>query len=329
MKTMFTSLLSALIFPVIVAGQPTITNNEFYHVGDLFYLVDCDFSGFSAGDTGVGKVWDFTLLSANGEISTLKAEADTAIAFLTSNLLVTLPNGQKLHEQENSTDSYVNGMVDTATHVTTDYANYDLSRRPFTYLTYYTDTYRVTIPSSATVGAGVLNITGDGYGTLKLPTGTYNNVLRITKHQYEVDTFGTPSFVGGFTTTTYQWFDGVHTAPLLEVDSTASSTGGFTQIARYLGSALGVENVSNKQAVFSAYLDNTELLLNGDFIPGTSYDVVLLNLIGNRVFSETFTATGNTQRFLMNGELAAGIYMVWITSKNDESLRTVIKVIKN
>ncbi len=72
-------------------------------------MVNCDPSGVTAGESGTNIMWNFSGLNATGTAVTTVVQ-DTASGFSTSNLLITLPNGVKQYVQENSTDSYLNGV---------------------------------------------------------------------------------------------------------------------------------------------------------------------------------------------------------------------------
>ena len=63
-----------------------------------------------------------------------------------------------------------------------------------------------------------MEIKADGYGTLTLPNGTFNNVLRVKMHQVEWDTLIQFGSITKFETFTYLWFDVQHSAALLKVN---------------------------------------------------------------------------------------------------------------
>jgi hypothetical protein len=56
--------------------------------------------------------------------------------------------------------------------------------------------------------------------------------------------------------------------------------------------------------------------------------VQVLNIIGAKVLSGEFSASGNMQAFETDKELYPGIYMVRISQKNDPSFSEVLKVIR-
>jgi hypothetical protein len=311
--------------PKALAAQPTITTNEFYYVGDVIQMVNCDPTGTNAGASGSNVSWDFSGLAAIGSNQVTTVAMDTSSVFTTSNLLITLPGGLKQYVQENSSDSYLNGTADTVSGIVTNYYNLDISKRPITYLTNYIDSYRVVVASTAAHGGGRLTTNADAYGILMLPTGTFNNVLRVRKVQSETDS----TSIDTFTTTTisYLWFDGVHHPPLLRIDSVIGVLGSSNSIT-YLSASTGVTHLKSSQGNYQCSIHNDELLLNGTFVFGKIYTVTVYNIIGAKVFSKEFIAEGNSISFDMNGQIIQGIYIVSISQKEDPSDKAILKTVK-
>jgi len=167
--------------------------------------------------------------------------------------------------------------------------------------------------------------TADAYGVLKLPTGSYNNVLRIKKVQVETDTVSGAASTSSMTS--YLWFDTLHHAPLFRIDSSVAPSGS-SQTAMYLAMPEAVNQVGNTHPTYSGYMNNNELVLTGGFETGKSYQVEIYNLIGTKMFTGDFTASGNYKSFDMGGRVVPGIYVVSIVQKNDPSSRQVIKVVQ-
>jgi len=329
MKKFILSLLSVYMLPLLVTAQVVIPNNEFYNIGDVYNLVNVNLTGVTADTAGPGLVWNFSTLSANGS-SVITVVRDTTPGFSTSNIMITLPDGLQEHVQENSTDSYINGITDPASGITIYYTNYDASKRPFTYLSSYSSYYNVNTPSSSSAGVGNLTVTGDSYGTLMLPGATFNNVLRIKKYQSESDTVSTsPSYLTSVTKVSYLWFDGIHAAPLLEIDSVTNSVTGFSQSAFYLATTTGIRNINNSGANnYSGHLDDNGLLINGNFEQGGMFNIEMTDMAGQEVFNRNFMGSGNSQSFDINGALAPGLYIVNIIPQNDAFSGAIIKVVK-
>ncbi len=325
MKTMIIFLLSVTVLPKVLSAQPTINYNEYYEIGDVINMLNVDASAINAGAPGANVVWDFSAVSANGGTSTTTIAANTTGTFNTSNLVVTLPNGDMEYMAENNTDSYINAITDHNTHNTVTYTYFDGAKRPFIYLGYYLDSYKIAATTPATTGNGTMTISSNAWGTLKLPSGTFNNVLLIKKLRQETDTVSSATV--SFTNVTYQWFDTSHHAPLLELDS-MNNLSGNTYKAMYLASPLAVQAVKTSQLTYTGYMLNNELQLTGTFEIGTDYQVTVYSIIGSKLYTGDFTANGATQRIDLGRDVNPGIYIVSLTQRNDPSFSQVIKVVK-
>jgi hypothetical protein len=325
MKQSFTFFFTCICVLSRVAGaQPVVSMNEFYYVGDVINMVRCDPAGVNAGAAGAGVTWDFSGLQPSGGLAATTVSHDTSSLFTTSNLLFRLPDGKQQHVSENSTDTYLNGIYDPGTHLTTYYNHYDIAQRPVSYNTTYVDTYRVTVPATSTTGTGALVKTGDAYGTLKLPGGTYNNVLRIREFQSETDTTGPATFIS--VTTSYLWFDALHHAPLFRLDSMIDVTGA-SQDAMYLAAPEAVPTLASQPAT-TAYFLNNGLVITSNFDNSAVYGLEVYNIIGARVFATTFSPAGNVVQFPIAQPLSPGIYIASIVSKTNGGYREVLKVVK-
>ena len=326
MKTIITLLLSAYLLPVALSAQPTVYKNEFYPEGYTIEMVNCDATGITAGTAGVNVTWDFSGLAPSGGFSTTTVLNDTSTVFTTSDLMEIRPDGTIAFIQENSTNTYINGVYNPGTTVTTNYNNYYVSVRPFTYNTSYLDSYNVAAPATNVSGTGYLTALGDAYGTLILPSGSYPNVLRIKEEQREYDTAGSsPSYT---LTMSYLWFDTGHRAPLLRMDSVISTGTVNSQKVMYLSPTSGVKNLNSYQASYSGFFDNAGHLVVEGFETEKNYTVVVYNIIGNKVFSQDFSATDPAQQFDVTA-LKPGIYLVYVTAKTGAVTNPqVFKVVK-
>ena len=326
MKTIFTYLLSFSILPVALSAQPTLTKNEYYETGEVIQMVNCSPAQAIAGPAAADTTWNFSTLTASGGYSITTILHDTSTSFGTSNLMYLMPDGTIQFVQENNTDSYVNGIYDTTSHITTYYNNYDIAKRPASYDVSYIDSYKVNGPGGE-YGTGILVQTGDAYGTLVLPGGTYTNVLRVKKTNSVYDTVGSADYYS--LTTSYLWFDTSDRPPLLEIDSVSNITGTYQKIM-YLPPATGISYFNSEAQNYTGYLDNNgQLQING-FENNKEYSVNVYNIIGNKVFTQDFIASDNVERFDIGRQLPPGIYPVSIVLKNATYASTsVIKVVKS
>lgn len=91
MKTSTLFLFFVVAFRLFATAQPTISKNEFYYVGDIIRMANCDATNVNAGASGAGVMWDFSGLRPTGVYSITTIAKDNSSIFITSNLLETLP----------------------------------------------------------------------------------------------------------------------------------------------------------------------------------------------------------------------------------------------
>lgn len=289
-------------------------------------MVNLDPSTVHAGPSGAAVTWDFSSVAPSGGLSTTTFISDTSTVFVTSNVLKIMQNGDQVHLNENSTDTYVDGISHPSSGIKVYYTNYDNANRPVSYMSSFVDSYKVTIPATSTVGTGRFTQTGDGYGTLRLPIGTFTNVLRVKKLQVELDTIaGNPVSV---TTVSYLWFDGVHPAPLFQLDSVVGVLSS-TQTATYLSLPTGFATVQASARDYSGYFNSNDLIITGPFENSNTYNVVVYSIIGNKIVSRDIASPNGAQHVDVGRTLSPGIYLIGITIHGDPSFKEVIRVYKN
>jgi len=327
LKTFTCALPGILLAFSNLCAQPVVSNNEYYHIGDTYQFVTGDFTNLTIDSSGANVTWDYTLMSQNGtEIMSILS--DTTPGFSTSNLMVLHANGRRDHVSQNSSDTYINGIYDPGTGLTTLYTVYDVAKRPFTYMTTYLDSYRVNIPLHAYSGKGYLTVTGTSYGTLKLPGHVYNNVLLVKKQVSELDTSGSPAFTTFLFSTSYLWFDGIHPAPLLEIDSVNSGMTGRTISARYLNTQTATPEITGNPSISYGSIFNDELFISAPLKDGETYSLHLFDLSGRTIYTSQFIGVPGTLKFQTGLALPAGIYLASIIDINNNGDKILIKLIK-
>jgi hypothetical protein len=120
---------------------------------------------------------------------------------------------------------------------------------PFTYNSTFTDhtTAEYSVNGIDVTRSGTVTMAGDGYGSIALPAGTVNNVLRVKSTQFYNDTFwssGMPIATGTSTTTAYIWFSETIKSSLLTISYTEQTQGAQTlnakQVTYYPNSLTGL-----------------------------------------------------------------------------------------
>ncbi len=224
--------LLLLTFAIIACGfaQPTITGATINPVaGDGFRIIGCDTAGVSKGPAGAGVTWDFSGLET-AYTDTISFVACSATPYCDSfpgaTLAATLDgtyfdyfvtDTSKFAALGSCDGSYTDRFTDP----------YAISMYPMTMGTILVDTAVQAIDTSLFIW-GIDSFIADGFGTLKLPSGTYTNVLRVHVIYYEKDSV--PDAVSPEVTyyryETYNWYlPGFHFVLLtLDYDTSGSGT---------------------------------------------------------------------------------------------------------
>lgn len=293
MKKLF---LFVLLLPFISAAQPVITNAENFTTGITLRFIECQTNGVQPGASGANVTWDFSNLVANGDTMTewMVAPSATSYAsqFPTANLVEKYSDGTFVFANISGNQNHLVGYVDSIGNFVTKYPNPVLfMQRPITYNDVFTDAFtaQITGTSFSLNGSGNTNIEADGYGTLILPNGTFNNVLRVHYSMVEVDTL---VGFGSYTTThaeTYVWFDNAHTSALFKIDSSSTSGAFNEKNVEYLldETISSVVNIDNALPTLNAFFSGNDFTIVSTFQQNDDCEVKLFNALGQRFECET------------------------------------------
>jgi hypothetical protein len=326
-----TTLLMAIL-PTILSAQPVISNSESFTLGTILIFQNCNATGVLAGDSGASQTWNFSTLDTLGGTSVewmVSPDSTThGGLFPTTDLVEKYSNGTFVYVNSSADSSLLSGYVDTVNNEIIKYSDPVLfALRPITYGTIATKNYSDSFFSSSYnyYGQGTATINGDGYGTLILPNGTYNNVLRIKITETESDTAYPSGVVSVTTIISWVWFDGIHTSALLKIDSTHSGTF-ITKSVEYLSSetSAGIE-VLNKETGISIYPNPASTILNIHQTQSTQSikQLIITDILGNEVYKEILPSIVNYPLSIVNWN--PGIYFYEIRSNNDISRDKFVK----
>jgi hypothetical protein len=278
-------------------AQPVITNSSTMPIvgfSDSIRLA----SGANVGPSGAGVTWDFSGLSTTtiGSFSVVSAASSPySSTFPAANYVVQLspvggPGSVYEYYTVNSSGVYINASGYSASSTSNNYTPNSKLRIPFpfSYSNSVTDTFQ-KVGSSLDAYA----ITYDGYGTLKVPGATYNNVVRL---KYE--------WIGG--EIAYNWFT---TSPLFYVATWSQSSGGqFNFLGKSLAST-SVNGVPLNEVIVSVFPSPAQkvaaLRIDGlkDY---TNITFTVQDLSGRIV--KTLPITSSVTTFQQNA-LPAGLYI--------------------
>ncbi|MFN8393465.1 MAG: T9SS type A sorting domain-containing protein [Bacteroidia bacterium] len=247
------SLLATLAISAF--AQPVLDQTAVGQPGDIFYLgiQDTFAPGFSIGSPGANQTWDFSNLLVNGTDTIWYLDPiNTTYGsnFPAANLAMkqaSLGDGEAFLESTNNHLDILGVAGDLlgtgSPMVIPQNPPSRLAQFPFTYGNSFTNTTVIDITADAS-GFGVpfvdsarykniqdRVILADGYGSLILPAGTFNAVLRTKDIIAQKDSIWIHSFLGwslyqdsSYTDSTFTWWNG--------------SKGYYMAQASYIGGAL-------------------------------------------------------------------------------------------
>lgn len=231
MKRIVYSLFIFIMPCLLSSKQINILNAEQFTIGTTLKFQICNANGVEPGAEGENQTWDFSNLSLVNDTLTEwmvdPAETPYHNDFPGANLVEKYSDGRYVYVFQSENESHLLGFVDTDQNLVINYPDSVLfCSRPLVYTKTveapFTDNF--TVNSYSFSGSGTSTLTADGYGTLILPNGTTNDVIRLKIVQEQNDTLLQFGSISKTTSITYAWFDGVHTSALLKIDSSHSDT---------------------------------------------------------------------------------------------------------
>ena len=317
MKKYFTILF--LISASLAMAQPKITRNEDFPIGLKLTFRNIAPSTLSTWKTGANQTWDFSSVTLNPDSSTelMTDPAWTADGkdYPTANLVEQYSDGSFVFVNKTDSANYLVGY--TASGIKIQYPQGILfAKRPMTYLDSftkkYTDSYDIQGYQFSFRGAGTINIVADGYGTLKLPGNSYNNVLRLKITEEQKDTALPGGAVSTTTIVSYVWFDETHYSALLKIDST-NSHNTISKTAEYLlqEAMSGIDQTGQGVAApISANIRNNKLQIRSQLVQGEEYRIGLYNMLGQTIYNGRFTASGSPVETINIPSQLRGIFVL-------------------
>ncbi len=219
-----------ILFPIFIFGQNEIHNAENFSEGTVLVFQNCISENVSVGKAGKNQIWDFSSLSAEDNQITEEMISPEETTFKTvfpdANLVEKYSDGRLVFMNKTNTENYLLGFVDTESEMTMNYPKPMLfAKRPIKFGDKFNNEYETeySVKGMDFKGKGTVSIVADGYGTLILPNGKYENVLRVKITQTQTDKLIKYQSESITETISYVWFDANHTSALLKIDETKST----------------------------------------------------------------------------------------------------------
>jgi hypothetical protein len=190
-------------------AQPVLSGADNPQAGDAYTYYNCVVS--SPGVAGANVTWDFSLATTgsdySGKYDVCPGSPDCS-AFPGSNMVLKYPslNTEKFFILDASRYAFNGYKIPASSHV--HLKAFDYIRYPFHYGDAYTDSFTATFTYNSIpyLERGHFTNTCDGWGTLKLPTGTFTNVLRMQQAEIYSDSALSGTTVNRDSIVQYTWY---------------------------------------------------------------------------------------------------------------------------
>ena len=316
-----------------VLAQPTLTYpGNAPQIGDVSNLQFISSNGISHEPVGPDVSWDFSQLNvlSGRQITVIDpSNAPGGSNFPDANIALNMNDTIFTYSLVDETGYYYLGMQMTAapnlsTLIYTDSRIF--LEYPLTYTDTYVDTYKGI--SSVPAVAVEVRITAtstsmaDSYGTLILPTGTHNDILRITTQDEEIDSmFINESFVNAtiISRTQYLWFAASSSTPLFSME-VSDATGTIDTCCFYTSPEAGIhaiENFSISELNVYPIPANDHLFIEFQSSGNQAVTISIVNQLGQLMISRKMPEQkpGMVSEKIDVSALPAGIYFANISCK--------------
>ncbi len=305
-------------------AQPTltsVTNNPV--VGDMLFYHVCDTTGVNKGASGPAVTWNFSSLIQTALDTTEYVSCSSTPycdSFTASNIVATDLHGNYSYYIINSGAfsylGYENATISLRYSNPVDYIYFPLS---------YNSTHFDVGLSTFSTGSLMYSdsFICDGYGTLILPTGTFNNVLRIHEIQFGTEIISSVTY--NWRTDYYLWYtSGIHTAICnMGFDTTGTGISHISYVGYISKNTTGIQNISilnNSVALFPNPANNELTITTNE---NAYSSVSIFNSVGTQVLYSGI----NTKMTNLNiSNLPAGIYFLKLEGNGGKSIRRFEKI---
>ncbi|MBX7107379.1 MAG: T9SS type A sorting domain-containing protein [Chitinophagales bacterium] len=336
MKLLLTFIL-ALWLTLPSYAQITITSANTPDAGDNFVAQGCDTTGVEPGNSGANITWNFSSLVPSGETVTYEYVAPEGTPFASSfpsaSIVQNVLNSLYIYYNVNESSQSLLGIGGSV--MVEVYDNPELLISfPFTYNSTLTDPFSASyeILGLTNYHFGTHTLTADAYGTLILPTGTYNNVLRVKSNTDAKDSmyiFGS-STVNHDVTSSWIWYTAGGKSPILEIVKTTTTSQSETIHSKSVAYKSEGTFIAENNAVQNISISPNPVadaaIITVNFKNAGAAVINVLDMAGNNVqpvYSGPFHRGVNNFQF-NRVQLSAGMYLLEV---NAGGVRELVKFV--
>ena len=305
-------ILIFILFASQTFAQITLTSANNPTVGDMSRNTECDTTNINQGNAGANQTWSFpNVIGIDSITFNYVASSSTPYAaqFPNSNIAATFDNSVYSYFATSPSNFITYGTASPGLLI--QYSNpQTIMQYPFTYTNSFTDNFTAnfTINGFQTFRTGTTTATGDSWGTINLPAGSFPGALRVKYVTVSRDSTSIGT-VAVTTITTYSWFVSGRKFPIFDISYLNITINGFPfandkSVNYGVNTSIGISNISTETP------DNYILSQNypNPFNPTTKFRFAIPKT--GLVKLTVFDAIGREVETLVNGQLTTGTYEV-------------------
>jgi hypothetical protein len=321
MKKNLLSILSAItIFSSVAVAQPTLTAAGMNQVvGDVYTLANG--TSVNPGSAGANQTWTVipTTMNTSATYSTSLPSATPYASSFTAANVSYFTSGYYFYNNTSASAMQNNGQY---LGLTLSYSNpEDILHFPFNMGNTYSDTWAVTFINGTTfTRTGTTTVTYDGYGSLKLASGVYNNAVRVHFQQVYSDVYSGGTI--NYNNDEYMWYiNGNHqpvavTYTLTNSTSPSNPTKYAVIMSNVVSSVYDHEDVFSSISTFPVPASN-EINFNLNNTPVTSIEII--DIAGKSIYNQPVIEDHIQNYVTVNtSEFKDGIYFAKFTTKDGQ-----------
>jgi hypothetical protein len=337
-------MIAACLAANFCLAQPTITGNAVTpSAGETYTYHGYDASTFNPGASGANVTWDFSGVASSGATTYSYINTGSAphgSSFPSSNVAIydAAAPSESFYQLDASQYS-VAGIVQGNNDIVDDYNGdiREIVKFPITYQNTFNETFSGTqfiaqVPFTWNRG-GNITIEADGYGTLIMPYGTINNVLRIKTTTVYSDTDPAQVFPpNNYSEELYLWYHPSTKSFLFSyVAFELVDFGTTTYTGTYLDQVhVGVEELLASAIDLKMYPNptNDQLSVSFDLQNRSEVQIQVTDMTGRIVMDVPVSSVsaGTQTKTVDLSTLQTGMYMVSILVDNRKVTKMINKL---
>jgi hypothetical protein len=316
-------ILIMLLFASVINAQIILNSDRKPVIGDSFTTIDMDTLGVTEGSSGTNVTWDFSNVTPTGEQITANYISPSAAPndslFPGSDVAVSYDGlSYTFYDTDGSTVYSLGSSYEDFSIV---YSNTEkVAEYPFTFNSNLLDNFQAEYEMGEDLvnrNIGLIQLTGDAYGTITLPDGSSYAALRVKIFRQTADTMlvaGFPFSVTVVKSTTYEWYTNEKKYPVFGVSYIELNVNG--SVTNHKVVEYNTQNPTDVNEDPQQVVNRFELNQNypNPFNPTTK--ISWQSSVGSHQTLKVYDIIGNEVATLVDEDRPAGSYEVNFDASN-------------